>query len=259
VDSRHLPALRYIARRNADRQMTHTADIGDDRAMEIFRNQWEVYQKFLQYDYLANGAACRELTRFLQREADRPFDFLDLACGDASGVANALKPTRIARYTGVDLSAPALSFARENISALACTIELQENDFVAAVAQRSRPIDIAWISLSLHHLETAGKLELLRLVSERLETSGAFLIYEPTFEENEPRTAYMDRLEKIGRQHWTALSKIEFNEALNHIRNCDLPETASTWIALGREAGFNRVTELYRSPYDLFRLYAYRR
>jgi hypothetical protein len=45
---------------------------------------------------------------------------------------------------------------------------------------------------------------------------------------------------------------------LGHVRGCDLPETQSTWIELGREAGFSKITEPYRSPDDLFRLFIYR-
>jgi hypothetical protein len=45
---------------------------------------------------------------------------------------------------------------------------------------------------------------------------------------------------------------------MEHVRGCDLPETVSDWSALGREAGFTKIAELYRSPDDLFRLFSYR-
>jgi hypothetical protein len=45
---------------------------------------------------------------------------------------------------------------------------------------------------------------------------------------------------------------------MQHVRTCDLPETVSQWHALGEEAGFTRVSELYRSGDDLFRLFCYR-
>jgi SAM-dependent methyltransferase len=231
--------------------------VGDDKVLEIFRHQWELYQKFLKFDYLSNAGAYRELHRFLTDEIARPFGFIDLACGDASGIVAALKGTQIARYCGVDLSAPALELAKANLQALSCPVDLEESDFTLAMRNRTRLADIVWISLSLHHLDTSAKGKLMREIRERLSPEGAFLIYEPTRDGGEDRPAYLDRFEKTGRQDWTALSGDEFKEAMGHVRSCDLPETASAWEELGRAAGFTKIAELYRSPDDLFRLFSY--
>ena len=42
-----------------------------------------------------------------------------------------------------------------------------------------------------------------------------------------------------------------------HVHAADFPETDATWHALGREAGFARVRELFAAPSDLFRLYCF--
>ncbi|MDP1907162.1 MAG: class I SAM-dependent methyltransferase, partial [Hyphomicrobium sp.] len=181
----------------------------------------------------------------------------DLACGDASGIAAALEGTPVQQYRGVDLSAPALAIARTNLAALPCPTELDEADFSTALRDPSRAADIVWISLSLHHLDTAAKLAFMREVRQRLDASGAFLIYEPARRDGEDRPAYLDRLEAIGRRDWTKLTPEEFAEGLKHVRTCDLPETVSDWARLGREAGFSSSRELYRSPTDLFRLFLY--
>lgn len=236
-----------------------TPDFADLQAMQIFRYQWQIYQKFLAHDYLSNRAACAVLHAFLKQEVARSFDFLDLACGDASGVVDALQGTQVAHYTGIDLSAPALTYARKSLEALSCPSELDDDDFAAAVAKRTAPLDIVWISLSLHHLETGAKLKLMRDIARRMDNSGAFLIYEPTRMDGEGRPAYLDRFEAVGRKDWTALSIDEFNGALSHVRNCDLPETVSDWIALGQEAGFAQAAELYCSPDSLFRMFSYRK
>jgi hypothetical protein len=136
-------------------------------------------------------------------------------------------------------------------------VELDEADFVAAM-RRPKPEDIVWISLSLHHLDTEGKRRLMREVRTGIADAGAFLIYEPTRNDGESRATYLDRFEDIGRGAWTALSEQEFVEAMQHVRTCDLPETVSQWHTLGEEAGFTRVSELYRSGDDLFRLFCYR-
>lgn len=231
---------------------------GDGKAMEIFRQQWDLYQKFLEFDYLSNAGAYVALHRFLTAERARRFDFVDLACGDASGIVGALKGTQVAHYRGIDLAAPALDNAKKNLEALPCDVVLEQSDFAQAMRHRAQQADIVWISLSLHHLETAAKRDLMREVRNGLRPDGAFLIYEPTRDDGEDRSTYLDRFEDIGRRDWTALSADEFKEAMGHVRGCDLPETVSTWIELGREAGFAKIAEHYRSPDDLFRLFSYR-
>ncbi len=235
-----------------------TAITTDATALEIFQNQWEVYRKFLTHDYLSNAEAAAALRAFLNGEVARPYRFVDLACGDASGIVPALEATPIEQYRGVDLSAPALALARGNLAALPCTVNLEEADFSGAMRDLAAPADIVWISLSLHHLDTDAKLAFMREVRAALSPQGAFLVYEPTRRDGEGRPAYLDRFEDIGRRDWTELSETEFAEALKHVRTCDLPETVSDWERLGREAGFASSRQLYASPNDLFRLFLYR-
>jgi SAM-dependent methyltransferase len=242
----------------AEAAQRSTATLPDAAALEIFQNQWEIYRKFLKYDYLGNAEACAALRRLLTSEIARPYRFLDLACGDASGIVGALKATPIAHYRGVDLSGPALALARANLAALSCPVTLDETDFCAALRDKPASADIVWISLSLHHLDAAAKLALMREVRAAIAADGAFLVYEPTRRDGEDRPAYLDRFEAIGRRQWTELTADEFAEAMKHVRTCDLPETVSAWRRLGREAGFEAVSELYRSPDDLFRLFLYR-
>lgn len=236
---------------------TAAAAVRDEAALDIFRHQWELYRKFLRHDYLENAGAYVELHRFLE-DITRPFAFVDLACGDASGIVGALEGTAIAYYRGIDLAPPALALAKHNLEALPCAVELDDADFVQAMRASSAPADIVWISLSLHHLATPDKRALMRDVHARLSANGALLIYEPTCRDGEGRAAYLDRFEETGRRNWTALEPDEFQEAMRHVRTCDLPETVSEWDALGRDAGFSRISELYRAPSDLFRMFCYR-
>lgn len=234
------------------------SDVAASKAMEIFAQQWQLYSKILDHDYLFNAGAYAALRRFLDEEVARPFRFLDLACGDASGIARALKGTQIGGYRGIDLAEPALNLARENLKTLACEVQLEEADFTEALRSRAEPVDIVWISLSLHHLDTPAKRTLMGEIRRAMGPNGAFLIYEPARDDGEGRAAYMDRFEDTARKDWTSLTGEEFKEAIDHVRTCDLPETVSDWKKLGEGAGFSRVGELYRSPDDLFRLIKYR-
>ena len=241
---------------NVERQ--GAAAVSDETALDIFRDQWELYRKFLKHDYLEYAGAYVELHRFLSENVTRPFAFVDLACGDASGVVTALEGTAIAHYRGIDLAPPALELAKYNLEALPCAVKLEEADFVQAMRAGSEAADIVWISLSLHHLTTPNKRALMREIHGRLSPDGALLIYEPTRRDGEDRTTYLDRFEDAGRRNWTALSPTEFEEAMRHVRTCDLPETVSDWRTLGREAGFSRVAEVFKAPSDLFRMFSYR-
>ncbi len=234
-----------------------TPGAGGETVLDIFRHHWAIYRKFLVHDYMSNAGAYAELHRFLTENAPWPFAFVDLACGDASGVVPALQGTAIAHYRGIDLAPPALELAKRNLEALPCAVELEEADFVQAMRVGSEPVDIVWLSLSLHHLTTPDKRTLMLEIRGRLPPNGALLIYEPTRRDGEDRATYLDRFEETGRRDWTALSATEFQEAMRHVRTCDLPETASEWQSLGREAGFSRVAEAFKAPSDLFRMFSY--
>jgi hypothetical protein len=238
-------------------ETSERASAADSEALQLFQQQWEVYRKFLEYDYLSNRGACAALQRYLADIA-RPFRFVDLACGDASGIVPTLAATPITHYRGVDLSAPALALARANLAALRCPAQLDEADFSTALNAATSPEDIVWISLSLHHLDTAAKLAFMRQVRAGIDPAGAFFVYEPARRDGESRADYLDRLEAIGRRDWTRLTAVEFAEGVKHVRTCDLPETVADWHGLGRAAGFSATSELYKSPTDLFRLFVYR-
>ena len=230
----------------------------DETALDIFRHQWELYRKFLTHDYLANAGAYAELHRFLNDNVARSFAFVDLACGDASGIVTALKGTRSPTTAASIWRRRHWSSRKRNLAALPCAVELDEADFVQAMRTGSGPADIVWISLSLHHLTTPDKRTLMREIQAQLSPNGALLIYEPTCRDGESRADYLDRFEETGRREWTALSAEEFEEAMRHVRTCDLPETVTEWGTLGHDAGFTRIAELYKAPSDLFRLFSYR-
>ena len=43
----------------------------------------------------------------------------------------------------------------------------------------------------------------------------------------------------------------------HHVTTCDLPETAKTWLTLGRKAGFANVAQLFLDPTGFYGLYRY--
>jgi SAM-dependent methyltransferase len=200
----------------------------------------------------------REVLHRVLEALDRPFRFLDLACGDARTTVAALCDTRVSHYHGIDLSAPALELARQSVAALACPAELEQADFVEALRNRGVRADVVWIGLSLHHLETPDKQALMCDVRATVGEQGLFLIYEPTRAEGESRAAYLDRFEQTYGDAWAALTADEWRTIVQHVRAADLPEPPSVWEGLGRQAGFRDVRALFTDPGGLMTMYSFR-
>jgi ubiquinone/menaquinone biosynthesis C-methylase UbiE len=235
-----------------------TSAIVDEQAMQTFRHQWQVYSKVVDNDYLSHQAVGAILHRELVAEVNRPFRFLDLACGDARLTVAALQGTPVIHYHGIDLSAPALAVARKTVEALACPVELEEGDFVSAMRERPEPADVVWIGLALHHLQMPDKQVLMSEVRAAVGDGGRFLIYEPVRHEGESRSAYLDRFEQTARSTWAALTPEEWATILAHVRAADFPEPPSVWVQLGRDAGFPDVRDLFTDPTGLGIVFCFR-
>ncbi|MBV8882935.1 MAG: class I SAM-dependent methyltransferase [Chroococcidiopsidaceae cyanobacterium CP_BM_RX_35] len=230
----------------------------DEEAMDEFRHQWHVYRKLVDRDYLSHRAVCAMLHQVIVAEVKRPFRFLDLACGDASMTVAALRDTSVSHYHGIDLSAPALASARKTTEALSCPVELEQSDFVSALRERPESTDVAWIGLSLHHLQTPDKQTLMRAIRSAVGKNGFFMIYEPFRREGESQPAYLDRFEQTNHCSWSALAPDEWASIMKHVRAADFPEPSSVWTQLGRDAGFVQVRELFTDPTGFFKVFCFR-
>src|SRR5262245_30008872 len=227
------------------RQHDITAPIPDEAAEVQFVKAWETYRKLVDKDYVFHREVYRILHRILVEEVAGPFRFLDLACGDARGIVAALTGAAVSHYHGVDLSRPALDMAAIAVEALGCPVELDQRDFVAAMADRPEPADVVWIGLSLHHLQPPEKLVIMCEVRGAQEGKGQFLIYEPACREGESRDGYLERFAAINQALWSALTDEEWATILDHVTQCDFPETPSAWLRLGADAGFTAQEELF--------------
>ena len=231
-----------------------TSEIDDATAMEQFQKQWRTYQKLVDADALSHREVAERLHAALAA-IDTSFSILDIACGDAGEVKQALAGTEARHYHGIDLSEPALELAEKNLQGCPFEIDLDHGDYVEMVERRPEPADIAWCGLSIHHLKTDRKRDLLTAL--RKTTSRFVMIYEPTLKPGETRDAYVERFRKVNRPAWTFLDDEEWRQISTHVANCDLPETAETWLTLGREAGFGKATETFHDRTDFYSIYRY--
>jgi methyltransferase family protein len=230
--------------------------VDDAAALEQFQHQWDTYQKLVDHDSLAHKEVGAILHDSLMAIPE-PFDFLDIACGDAGQMRTALAGTKIRRYHGIDLSKPALELAAKNLEGAPFEVDLDHGDFVAALTGRQDPCDISWCSLSIHHLNTDGKRSLLQALRD--STRKFLMIYEPTMLEGEDRAAYLERFARVNKPAWSYLTPEEWDQVYQHVSTCDLPETATAWTSLGREAGFAEARQVYLDRTGFYGLYRYDR
>jgi len=224
----------------------------------IFQTQWRTYRKVIERNYMFHREVYGLLHEILITEAPKPFRFLDIACGDAMGSATALNGTGISRYVGIDLPEQALALAKDTLKPLPCPVTLLQADFVKALVDWADSVDVAWIGMSLHHLETPAKGEVMRHVRRLLAPDGLFLIWEPTLKNGDDRDGWLDRFEYGSRQLWAELDASEWNAMLTHMRESDYPEPASVWHALGLDAGFRSAETVFVAPSELARVYRFR-
>lgn len=231
--------------------MTETAP-----TQELFLEQWQVYRKMVDNDYLFHRGAYGCLHRYLRDEVIEPFRFLEAACGDASMSVEALLGTKVSSYHGIDISRQALDIAARNLARLPCPVVLEERDFVKGLRDWRQPADVVWIGLSLHHLLGPAKAETLRDIRRIVGQGGRLLIYEDASPDGESREEWLERWD-AQEPHWPAYSRREWMMVNDHVHASDFPETDSTWHALGKKAGFAHVKTLFISPTNLLRLYLF--
>jgi methyltransferase family protein len=228
--------------------------VADKAALEQFQKQWATYQKLVDTDALSHKEVGKLLHETL-KALPEPFAFLDIACGDAGQMKPALAGTKASHYHGIDLSQPALDLAAKNLKGVPFAVELDHRDFVAALERRPEPADAAWCGLSIHHLSTDGKLELLEAIHG--STSNMLMIYEPTLADGEDREGYLQRFRRVNLPAWTFMTAEEWKQIDHHVTTCDFPESATTWLDLGRKAGFSAARQVFADPTGFYRVYRY--
>ena len=104
-------------------------------------------------------------------------------------------------------------------------------------------------------MSTDGKRDLLKAIHR--STSKMLMIYEPTREDGEDREAYVRRFQSVNRPAWPFLTSDEWEQIDHHVTTCDFPESAATWLSLGREAGFSKSSVLFNDPTGFYSVYRY--
>ena len=83
------------------------------------------------------------------------------------------------------------------------------------------------------------------------------MIYEPTLADGEDRDGYLARVRRVNRPAWPFLTKDEWEQIDHHVTTCDFPESAATWLDIGRNAGFSAARQVFSDATGFYRVYRY--
>jgi len=226
-------------------------------AVHAFFSQWDIYRLCIEHNMLFH----REVGAILRCELlakTEPFNFLDLACGDADLTTAALRGSKIGNYTGVDFSAPAVALAANKIAEFGIPRTLHEEDFTAFLRRNREQFNVIYLGLSLHHLECETKREMMNHLKRVTAPGGVFYLFEPILHGGEDREGYVAR--------WTAAMDGPYDpfpsaarDALReHVRESERPESADEYLASAREAGFLSGEILFTDPNNFYSLFRFR-
>ncbi|WP_026102733.1 class I SAM-dependent methyltransferase [Pleurocapsa sp. PCC 7319] len=221
---------------------------------KLFDEQWITYQKLLDNNYMGHQEIYRIVHQFLGDRYNKPFNLLDLGCGDASFAAKALLNTPINFYLGIDLSESALEIARDNMAKLPGKKRFSQGNLFESIFQleqsQDNSFDVILASFSLHHLTLSQKERFIAQLPHLLKTDGIFLLIDIVRLPEENREEYIKRYLNNVRQDWTLLTTQEFLRIEKHIKSSDFPETQETLYSFARKYGFARIDRLYQDPLE---------
>lgn len=214
---------------------------------QIF-DDWRTYEKIVTNDYMYHREFFEALTDEIAARLSEPLSVVDIGCGDARPVVPLLERFRVDRYVGIDQSRTALGRASAALSALSISSELRPGSMLEELRGLDGAFDLAIASYSLHHLDSSEKEAALAHCRRLLTGDGMLAVIDVFLREGESRPAYFARWQENARRRFLALAADELEMLLDHVRDCDIPETVSDYRRLGESAGFKTMESITEDP-----------
>jgi ubiquinone/menaquinone biosynthesis C-methylase UbiE len=226
-------------------------------AVHAFFSQWDIYRLCIEHNTLHH----REVGEILRRELltrTEPFTFLDLACGDADLTAAALSGTKVSSYTGVDFSSPAIALAAEKTATLHHPRRFHEQDFTHFLSDNNETFDVIYLGLSLHHLETATKREMMQHLRRATAKGGSFYLFEPILHDGESREGYVERWAEAMDGPYDPFPPAARTALRDHVRASERPESIEEYLASAQAAGLSHGEILFTDPSNFYALFRFK-
>lgn len=195
------------------------------------------------YDFLAEKSlphyheAHKALIASLCYEKDAHLNIIDLGVGSGVTSAYILKNYPNARVTGVDLFDEMLDDAKARLKPYAERVSLVRADNSEFLRQWDGKAHAIVSAFCIHHLDEEGKKELFKLIHDRLQPGGRFLMLDlTTFDD--PCLKELARTGTI--EHMKSNVQDEQYRAkwIHHWNEINIPHPADAMVAWLREIGF---------------------
>jgi len=205
----------------------------------IFEKNWQIYQKIIANNYMLHQELALESSAVLNIIArDKAVDILDLGCGDAKQISKQLSSIPVNSYTGIDLSNPALTLARENLNAVNVECDFLIGRMESLIKNNNKQYNIIYSSYAIHHLHDADKKIFLVDCFNSLSIDGAFILIDLFKNENQSLEDFKRNYTDTIYADWNMLNQEEKEMVINHIQQFDFPTKQSILIDWAKEIGF---------------------
>jgi ubiquinone/menaquinone biosynthesis C-methylase UbiE len=215
---------------------------------EIFQ-AWDLYARIVHENWMKHREmqqAIRDAVReAIHSQPAIPLRVLDLGCGDGTMAFRGLADADVESYAGIDLSEDALSQCAQRPGPGRRHVVnkwLHRGDLAAKLSQwPQHDVDVVLASYSLHHFSTDAKSAILADISRVLRPGGRFLWIDIVRAPGESRDVFLDRIEQEIREQWMTMPEAERQAAVEHIRECDFPESEAWMVDQWRSMHGDRV------------------
>ena len=215
-------------------------------------DEWHPYDRLIQHNYMRHQEMIQCLRKHWLNSSKKRSSILEVGCGNAYVVAEALSDQSDLDYTGIDLSATALAGAAKNLEQTDWTVNLLEGDALARIRELQGAFDGIVSGFSLHHFSVEENLQLLKEMRRLLAPDGLMIVYDIVTREDESREDFLERLIAGVDLDAVQITRSQMDTMSQHIRDYDFPIRLSSWQDLSVEAGFSDVTCEYRDEEEYY-------
>lgn len=204
----------------------------------LFTANWHIYQTIIRENYMLHRELADATRVLLDRWKEQMIRVLDLGCGDAQQIGAELTGRNISYYKGVDLSPYALKQAEIFTKNINAEVQLVCGDMALQIKSDPDQYDLLYSSYAVHHLVDPEKRILLKHCYERLKPGGLFILIDIMKQDGQTRDQYAEHYIDGIYHNWSALDLREKKMVADHIRQCDLPATATDMINWSEAIGY---------------------
>ncbi len=224
---------------------------------KFFDQEWDLYKRVVNLNHMAHKEILEHLSRFFSSVPLPMFSVLELGCGDASLLSNALQGTKVESYCGVDISPFALEIAEVNMRRHRCKKRIIEGDLLEEAGSFEKEFDVIVAGYSFHHLTKEEKGQFFKKCKAALKLRGILVIFDEVCNPEESKSSFMKRFFRICMHEWNGLANEELLRICDHVGNYDYPETFEVYKQLAVGHGFNGSQILFQDKHNLFGMFSF--